>query len=173
MNGQREVKVWHGSAARAPHLLLANLLRTGPALVWAESPPGPRRRDDFPGLWTGAEASRRAWPEALEEVRLFWPAALVHLLARDNGTQWAAFDDPAGPPGARLPAATLSALQAGQPQTLPLERGEQAVLTRRDFERYFRGGRHPDTSRLPRELRLIEYRRASDLIWWTLAEGKA
>lgn len=100
----------------------------------------------------------------LDETRLFWPTASLHLLADSDSTRWSIWAVQAGLPQAFR--ATIEALGLVNEGALDLEDGGvETVLTRRDFERF---GLPAPGPRLPDRMQIKTYRTGGAIAAWTI-----
>jgi hypothetical protein len=136
--------------------LLATMLGHGPDLAWAEPVPTRGRIQGLNPLLTGASI-QAGFSAEVEEARLFWRGATLHLCRGDECVRWAAIWESEAPPW-------LGALRPPTPVLLgEHERVERTVLTKRDLARYGL----PEAG-WPEAVRLIEYRQGTRLAFWRM-----
>lgn len=172
--------IWtaQGTTDQAIPAVIAELAGTHPELLWLEPRPGGGL--DANGKSDAERAASRLHPLllradnpspaldlrpplAIDEARLFWPGACLHLLADRAPTRWAAWA------ALSTAAEVRDAIRAFDPQketeSTATALDTEPVLARRDLERF---GLPIDTARLPERLQLQRWRNAQGQIAWTL-----
>lgn len=171
-------KLWiaQGLVSRAPARIIEEASKLAPRWRWIEPRPGCglddkgkpveglAARDLHPLLAPGgAELPGRPGLQ-IEEARLFWPGASLHLLAGGAGATrcafWSIGEAPRQEQQALIDTLGLACAAVRDVEAADIE----PVLTRRDLERF--GIKHSET--LPGKLSVQAYRADGAVIAWTL-----
>jgi hypothetical protein len=155
----------YGGTSGMVGALLARLLDQQPAVVWCEPTPTRCRIQGFQTLWLApCNGLRRFSNVQIAEARLFWATGAMHLCATAEAVRWAAFWEGEHPDW-------LSPVGEVKVERLVgFHRVERQVLTLRDSHRYGLGSE--SGSEWPGELKVVEYRQGTRLVFWRMEEAK-